>query len=253
MADLNPQAQGTRPTLPAPPPYFTLYTDENIETHARRNRKRAAGVGEEEGAAVETMEETDSTADDGRPLFLDPPPPIEGDYIMFGGKYETGYMTASLKESGVLQLFPEGRIDTAAELHKLNHSLILNFLELIETLAVRPEQFQHKSADIRAIVNNMHYLLNEYRPHMARDTLRLLMAHQIERRKKTAENIERCCQELESALSSYRQEVTETLASSQHTELPGPDVVGNFPPPSSDPLRRYKQSHQALQELADAL
>ena len=47
-----------------------------------------------------------------------------------------------------------------------------------------------KLADLRTIMINMHHLINEYRPHQARETLILMMEEQVERcRRERDENL----------------------------------------------------------------
>lgn len=53
------------------------------------------------------------------------------------------------------------------------------------------KQYSTKTADIQTILFNMHYLINQYRPHQARETLILQMEEQLERvRRETDENRE---------------------------------------------------------------
>lgn len=59
--------------------------------------------------------------------------------------------------------------------------MLLNFLELMGTLAVEPEGYGRKLEDLRTLFINMHHLINEYRPHQARESLILMMEAQIER------------------------------------------------------------------------
>ncbi|EGF79857.1 hypothetical protein BATDEDRAFT_89327 [Batrachochytrium dendrobatidis JAM81] len=47
----------------------------------------------------------------------------------------------------------------------------------------------YKIEHIRLILINFHSLLNEYRPHQARDTLAIMMRDQIRRRKETTQSI----------------------------------------------------------------
>ncbi|GFZ03691.1 mediator complex, subunit Med7 [Actinidia rufa] len=61
-------------TYPPPPPYYKLYKDYT------QNPKSAP----------------------------EPPPPIEGTYVLFGSSYTTDDVLPSLEEQGVRQLYPKG-------------------------------------------------------------------------------------------------------------------------------------------------
>ncbi|KAG0344101.1 Mediator of RNA polymerase II transcription subunit 7, partial [Podila minutissima] len=48
----------------------------------------------------------------------------------------------------------------------------------------RPWPFAAKVDQIRLIFINMHHILNEYRPHQARETMRLMMQEQLDKKKR---------------------------------------------------------------------
>lgn len=80
-------------------------------------------------------------------------------------------------------------LDRTLELRRLSQSLLLNYLELVGVMGIAPEQFHEKTAALETILFNMHHLINEYRPHQARETLCLRMEEQLERiRRETEEN-----------------------------------------------------------------
>ncbi|KAJ3209493.1 Mediator of RNA polymerase II transcription subunit 7 [Dinochytrium kinnereticum] len=163
---------------PPPPAYYKQYTQENLE----RNRRRKEGK--------DVLEDREHPA-----LSLDPPPVIEGNYMMFGEHLTTSDEVIPLRDLGIPQLF-EDDCDKVAELKKLNKSLIVNFLELTDYLINRPLEAHFKLEHIRLILINIHFLLNRYRPHQARDTLRLLMERQIKRRRKMTDAVKSCCEDV---------------------------------------------------------
>ncbi len=63
------------------------------------------------------------------------------------------------------------------ELKKLNHSLLINFFELLDILTNEPTspKREKKLGEITVLFINMHHLINELRPHQARETLRVMM------------------------------------------------------------------------------
>jgi len=94
-------------SLPLPPTqYINLFTEENI----RRNRA--------------------------------PPPPkppsSSESYSMFGTPYSNEEMIRSLESQNIKRLIPI-HYDRRKELKKLNHSLFVNFLDLIDLLIQYPD------------------------------------------------------------------------------------------------------------------
>ncbi|KAJ3326391.1 Mediator of RNA polymerase II transcription subunit 7 [Blyttiomyces sp. JEL0837] len=174
---------------PPPPPFYTLYTDENIKAHEERQKRKETTKGlnptELVSESIDPFEHQDSQP----VLFLDPPPPIAGNYTMFGETLSTIDKIPTLQELGIKQLVS----DDPAE---LNHTLIH-----------RPREFAKKLDDIRLIVINMHYLLSSYRPHQARDTLRLMLQQHIKRRKDTTEELQKCLEQVENTFRLRRDSI----------------------------------------------
>jgi mediator of RNA polymerase II transcription subunit 7 len=75
-------------------------------------------------------------------------------------------------------------------LKRLAKSLLLNFLELMGTLSTTPASAPEKISDLRTLFINFHHLLNEYRPHQARESLIMMMEEQLERSKQETRGIE---------------------------------------------------------------
>lgn len=141
-------------SLPLPPAqYFNLYTDEN----QRKNR------------------------------LPKPPAPILDTYQMFGSTFNNEEMIRSLESQGIRRLIPQ-HFDRRKELKKLNHSLFANFLDLIDLLIHYPDSPKRteKIEDLSLLFVHIHHLLNEFRPHQARETLRVLMEVQKRTRLETS-------------------------------------------------------------------
>ncbi|XP_036337440.1 mediator of RNA polymerase II transcription subunit 7 [Rhagoletis pomonella] len=140
-------------SLPLPPTqYINLFSEENI----RRNRAPR------------------------------PPPPIQDSYSMFGIQYNNEEMIRSLESQNIKRLIPL-HFDRRKELKKLNHSLFVNFLDLIDLLIQYPDSPRRteKIDDLSLLFVHMHHLLNEFRPHQARETLRVMMEMQKRQRVET--------------------------------------------------------------------
>lgn len=67
------------------------------------------------------------------------------------------------------------------ELKRLAKSLLLNFLELTGILSQSPGDAEAKIQDLRTLFINVHHILNEYRPHQARESAIELMQDHLDR------------------------------------------------------------------------
>ena len=86
---------------------------------------------------------------------------------------------------GFKRLYSAKDIDRKKELRKLNHSVLVNFLDMIDILIKSPEspKRDEKIEDINLLFIHMHHLINEFRPHQARETLRVMLM--VQKRKRT--------------------------------------------------------------------
>merc|ERR1719192_2910913 len=91
----------------------------------------------------------------------------------------------SLESQGFKRLYSAKDIDRKKELRKLNHSVLVNFLDMIDILIKTPEspKREEKIEDINLLFIHMHHLINEFRPHQARETLRVMLM--VQKRKRT--------------------------------------------------------------------
>lgn len=161
--------------LPPPPmQYIKEYTDENI----RKN------------------------------LAPRPPPPIRDNYMMFGNQFQCDdLIIRPLESQGIERLHPV-QFDHKRELKKLNMSILVNFLDLLDILIKSPGSIkrEEKLEDIKLLFVHMHHLINEYRPHQARETLRVMMEVQKRQRLETAErfqkHLERVVEMIQGCLAS---------------------------------------------------
>ncbi|XP_075066245.1 mediator of RNA polymerase II transcription subunit 7 [Mixophyes fleayi] len=161
--------------LPLPPvQYFREYTDENIR----------------------------------KGLVLKPPVPIKDSYTMFGNQFQCDELIIRpLESQGIERLHPQ-QFDHKKELRKLNMSILINFLDLLDILIRSPGNIrrEEKLEDLKLLFVHMHHLINEYRPHQARETLRVMMEVQKRQRLETAErfqkHLERVVEMIQNCLAS---------------------------------------------------
>ncbi|KAG9510738.1 Mediator of RNA polymerase II transcription subunit 7, partial [Fragariocoptes setiger] len=134
-----------------------------------------------------------------------PPPPkpiTDGQYHMFGQLISTNdAIIASLESHGTKRLYPRGDYDHKKELKKMNASILVNFLDLVDVLVRCPDTDKRsdKCNDLALLFINFHHLINELRPHQARETIRVWMSCQ---KKSRYETTQRLMRELDRALLS---------------------------------------------------
>lgn len=110
---------------------------------------------------------------------------------------QTETQLRSLEENNIERLFPSStdpsadpsadskdeslspRQDHAQLVIHVIRSILLNFLELVDILSQDPQVGADKIDDLQTLFFNAHHLLNEYRPHQARETLILMMEDHI--------------------------------------------------------------------------
>lgn len=92
-----------------------------------------------------------------------------------------------MESQQIRRLYPQ-HFDRKKELKKLNHSLLVNLLDILDILITAPESQRRteKIDDLTLLFVHIHHLLNEYRPHQARETLRVILELQKRQRIETA-------------------------------------------------------------------
>jgi len=147
-----------------------------------------------------------------------PPPPIQDAYSMFGVTINNDdAIIQSLESQGIKRLYSAKDINRRKELSKLNHSILVNFLDLIDILIKCPEspKREEKIEDINLIFIHMHHLINEFRPHQARETLRVMLM--VQRRKRTQftakfkEQLEKVKMLIQDAIKSLPEQESKSL------------------------------------------
>ena len=92
----------------------------------------------------------------------------------------------------IRRLYPNN-YDHRRELKKLNHSITASFLDLVDICIRNPESEARatKIDDLTLLFIHMHHLVNEFRPHQARETLRVMLEQQKRQRFEIAERFRR--------------------------------------------------------------
>lgn len=201
--------------LPPPPmQYIKEYTDENIR----------------------------------KGLAPKPPPPIKDTYMMFGNQFQCDdLIIRPLESQGIERLHPM-QFDHKRELKKLNMSILINFLDLLDILIKSPGSIkrEEKLEDIKLLFVHMHHLINEYRPHQARETLRVMMEVQKRQRLETAErfqkHLERVVEMIQGCLASLPDDLPQmdgaeaSVDAVRSTPTPGGSATATTPRMKTEPM-----------------
>ena len=104
----------------------------------------------------------------------EPPAPVEGEFTMYGVTRSTSPPPPAVLER---QLYSLESASPAAELRRLNRSLLGAFVELVETDG---KEAQSRVDHLQHLLLNFHHLLNSLRPQQAELELSQILQRQIE-------------------------------------------------------------------------
>ncbi|CAO3591012.1 unnamed protein product [Absidia cylindrospora] len=148
------ERQSTGSAWPEPPKFYKRYTTANVE-----RLKQAQTTQEYPNEPIKHPHLPDFLL-----RSMDPPVPPTESYAVFNQNWKVHDRLPTLQEQNIKQLFPTDKIDRVKELKRLNRTLLVQFLNLLETLSKNPEEFGKMIENISIIFINMHHI-NEYRPH----------------------------------------------------------------------------------------
>ncbi|KAF3917871.1 hypothetical protein ABW20_dc0107188 [Dactylellina cionopaga] len=199
------QQRNTASAFPAPPTFYEHFTEEN---QAKLKEIQASLL----SSTSNPSEGDDAAKHASQSLppelvcLIPPKPPTEGQYRSFGDTWNIPDRLPTLKELNIPQLFGEPsdesyNVDRAQELRRLCKSLLLNYLELVGVMGMSPEDFEEKVYHMRIHLINIHQLINEYRPHQARETLIAMMEEQLEKSKQETEENRKACRKIKDLMA----------------------------------------------------
>lgn len=239
--------------FPDPPPFWKHFTTENqgrlkvIEDEAANGdeaaAKRASGA-----TSSLSAEQILALPTELRYLIPPEPPAEDEEFYVFNEKAKAKgtdvfekkmeYISAMLKVEGIFeewtyeQLYPSASSADASQppsasatldrqnyLFRFLRSILLSYVALLGIVASNPTspQANEKLKDIMTMVANMHALINEYRPHQARETLIDKMEEQVERKKREIEGVKQVAERVKGVLGGFGKE-TEGLHKSEDSK-----------------------------------
>ncbi|KAK0420512.1 hypothetical protein QR680_014731 [Steinernema hermaphroditum] len=179
------------------------------------------------------------------------PPPVPIEYEVFGERYNLEEeLVVPLKALGI-QAYSTIGLSWRDEFKKMNASVVINFLDLLQILINSPDSPERvqKIEAIRLLFINMHHMVNEYRPVQARATLAVMLEHQIKEMQKLTDDVRKL---------QFRgiDVVNQTLSHVQEGEaVPLPNIPGAVR--TQDIVRRDKELNldilKAEQDLANLM
>ncbi|KAI3324348.1 MED7-domain-containing protein [Xylariaceae sp. AK1471] len=224
------EQQHAAATWPPPPPFWKDFTPEKVARIEDLRKETAERLGIQDPLKVRLV---------GLPRGLrnlqPPPEPEDGEWRVFGDRYRLKDELPRLEDGEIRRLFPnpeerdqDGKhFDRVTILKRLAKSLLLNFLELTGLLATNPESAEEKITDIRDLFINFHHLVNEYRPHQARESLISMMQSQLDRTRAETNAIRDAKDKAErvlEGLSSLTIEDHINGATQEEKDVYGPDI-----------------------------
>jgi mediator of RNA polymerase II transcription subunit 7 len=177
----------TKANFPIPPPFYKHFIKDKIaQLHQIQKEKTESqatdNIGDSISAKPEEIDPTGLPAD--LRYLVPPPPPADGKWRTFGAQHDLHAPDPSLEDAGIEVLFPSDpsvKLNPQPYLLSLARSLLTTFLALTGALSEDPTEYLERVTDLKTIVTNMHDLINQYRPHQARETLILMLEERIEK------------------------------------------------------------------------
>ena len=141
-------------------------------------------------------------------------------YTMFGNTFTADdQIIRPLESQGFRRLYPQN-YDHKRELKKLNHSVVANFLDLLDIMIKAPDspKRNEKLEDLNLLFIHMHHLINEFRPHQARETLRVMMEMQKKQRQEIGDRFQ-------THLNKVMELIQKSLASLPEDQIDSKELV----------------------------
>lgn len=263
--------------FPDPPPFYKHFTPENLESLTQLKAENAGETNDGASSPQLSASQLLSLPTELRCLVPPEPPAEEVVYRVFGEptkargtdefKNIMEWMSHAMENAQpplegweYEQLYPSSppspapgddpsdpskwTLDRQNYLFRFLRSVLLSFVELLGIVAVNPSspEKDKKLKNILTLISNMHALINEYRPHQARETLINIMEKQLERKKAEVAGIKRMSQKVEETLRDFAKNAPDAATSL------GPEHAAAL---SAEEKRKESQRHmwQAMDEI----
>jgi mediator of RNA polymerase II transcription subunit 7 len=201
----------TKANFPIPPPFYKHFTKDNLAQLRQIRKEKTGSQLTDNNEASTTGEPKDldiTTLPADLRYLVPPPPPADGKWRTFGAQHDLHAPDPSLEDAGIEVLYPSDpsvKLNPQPHLLTLARSLLTTFLALTGALSEDPTQYLDSVTDLKTIVTNMHDLINQYRPHQARETLILMLEERIEKMRGEIRAIGEAGEKMEGAFKQLRE------------------------------------------------
>ncbi|KAF2123882.1 mediator of RNA polymerase II transcription subunit 7 [Dothidotthia symphoricarpi CBS 119687] len=213
--------------FPDPPPFYKHFTPANLDRLAALEKDvLPADTTTATHASSLTPAQILALPTELRYLLPPTPPAADEEFKVFGQPTKAAgtavfdknmtFIAAKLDEWALPgwtyeQLYPASTEPSSSTLDRQNYlfrflrSVLVSYIELLGIVAVDPvsEAKNEKLRDILTLVANMHALVNEYRPHQARETLIGMLERQVERKKGEIEGVRKMEERVRDVLGGF--------------------------------------------------
>ena len=197
--------------FPLPPPFYKHFTKDNIAQlrQIRKENTSSQQNDHDETSPTGQSKDLDITALPADLRYLvPPPPPVDGKWRTFGAQHDLHAPDPSLEDAGIEVLYqsdPSVKLNPQSQLLSMARSLLTTFLALTGALSEDPVEYLDPVTNLKTIVTNMHDLINQYRPHQARETLILMLEERIEKLRGEMRAISEAGEKMEGAFKQLRE------------------------------------------------
>ena len=209
LAAMADQQQPLKAPFPPPPPFYKHFTKANL-SQSRQIRKEASTSHQtSDNDAERSKPDTDILSLPPELCYLIPPQlPAEGEWTSFAQSLSLSEPETTLASSGIEQLYPNttsAKLNPQLHLLSLSRSLLTTFLALVGILSQNPTLYTEKVEDLQTICYNMHDLINQYRPHQARESLVLGMEERIQKLREEVRRIQEGREKVRKVMQGLRE------------------------------------------------
>lgn len=103
--------------------------------------------------------------------------------------------------------------------------MLVKYLQLIKSLVQSPAEYEEKVKELKVVMMNFQHLLNQYRPHEARETVITMLEKQLERRKEVLSLLKERIAAADAKVSEAKTRLSKQLSRIDQDSVPSSSEV----------------------------